>query len=235
VLKKGLIEHLRAKRTIRRFRHASLKGNGLGQIKDAVSTRERPASVEDRAVPGHWEGDLIGGSRNSNGRNTCRAPFALRDSSLRVVDHATQAREAIAQHGLTYTDRFNSPRKRTEVSAAESATIAFARLSRELDLDCTSPSAATPPPAIHSNRKYKKRLDKRRSAISENEAAWLRGDYHCGFIGFKRDEELQELWYRHGNHEALFWEPGMSRPERTNVKSRPTRLAGLIPYWLLNS
>ncbi len=66
VLKKELLEHLRAKRTIRRSRHASLKRNGLGQIKDAVSISERPASVEDRAVPGHWEGDLIGGSKNSN-------------------------------------------------------------------------------------------------------------------------------------------------------------------------
>jgi IS30 family transposase len=65
VLKKELLEHLRAKRTIRRSRHASLKRDGLGQIKDAVSIRQRPASVEDRAVPGHWEGDLIGGTRNS--------------------------------------------------------------------------------------------------------------------------------------------------------------------------
>ena len=64
-LKKELLEHLRAKRTVRRSQHASLKRNGLGQIKDAVSIRERPASVEDRAVPGHWEGDLIGGSKNS--------------------------------------------------------------------------------------------------------------------------------------------------------------------------
>jgi len=65
VLKKELMQYLRSKRTIRRSVHASLKRDGLGQIKDAVSIRQRPASVEDRAVPGHWEGDLIGGSRNS--------------------------------------------------------------------------------------------------------------------------------------------------------------------------
>ncbi len=65
VLKKELMQYLRTKRTIRRSRHASLKRDGLGQVKDAVSIRERPASAEDRAVPGHWEGDLIGGSKNS--------------------------------------------------------------------------------------------------------------------------------------------------------------------------
>ena len=65
VLKKELLEHLRASRTIRRSRHASMKRSGLGQIKDAISISERPASAEDRAVPGHWEGDLIGGSKNS--------------------------------------------------------------------------------------------------------------------------------------------------------------------------
>lgn len=65
VLKKELLAHLRATRAIRRSRHASLKRDGLGQIKDAVSIRERPASVDERAVPGHWEGYLIEGSRNS--------------------------------------------------------------------------------------------------------------------------------------------------------------------------
>ena len=65
VLKKELLQHLRTKRAIRRPRHASLKGEGLGQIKDMVSIRERPACVEDRAVPGHWEGDLIAGLKNS--------------------------------------------------------------------------------------------------------------------------------------------------------------------------
>ncbi len=65
VLKKELQQYLRTKRAIRRSKHASLKRDGLGQITNAVSIRERPASVEDRAVPGHWEGDLICGSNNS--------------------------------------------------------------------------------------------------------------------------------------------------------------------------
>ncbi len=64
-LKKELLQHLRQTRAMRRSRHKTLKGEGLGQITNAVSIRERPASVEDRAVPGHWEGDLIMGSNNS--------------------------------------------------------------------------------------------------------------------------------------------------------------------------
>ncbi len=65
VLKKELLLHLRSKRTIRRSRLATGKGDGRGQIKDIISISERPASVEDRAVPGHWEGDLLSGSKNS--------------------------------------------------------------------------------------------------------------------------------------------------------------------------
>jgi IS30 family transposase len=64
-LKKELLQHLRSKRAMRRSRHASLKDEGLGKISNTVSIRERPASVEDRAVPGHWEGDLIFGTNNS--------------------------------------------------------------------------------------------------------------------------------------------------------------------------
>lgn len=65
VLKKELLQYLRTKRVIRRSKKSSLKRQGLGGITNAVSISERPASVEDRAVPGHWEGDLIGGSKNS--------------------------------------------------------------------------------------------------------------------------------------------------------------------------
>ena len=66
VLKKELIQHLRFKRRIRRSRHARDTGHRSGQIVDAISIRERPAEIEDRAIPGHWEGDLIGGTKNSH-------------------------------------------------------------------------------------------------------------------------------------------------------------------------
>src|ERR1700691_916631 len=66
VLKKELIQHLRFKRRIRRSRHARDSGHHKGQIVDAISIRERPAEIEDRAIPGHWEGDLIGGTKNSH-------------------------------------------------------------------------------------------------------------------------------------------------------------------------
>ncbi len=64
-LKKELIACLRTNRVIRRSRHATLKGKGLGKIVDAIPISERPASVEDRAIPGHWEGDLIEGSNKT--------------------------------------------------------------------------------------------------------------------------------------------------------------------------
>jgi IS30 family transposase len=65
VLKKGLLQYLRTQRVMRRSKHSSLKRNGLGQITNAIPISERPASVEDRAVPGHWEGGLISSSKNS--------------------------------------------------------------------------------------------------------------------------------------------------------------------------
>jgi len=64
-LKKELLEHLRRTRGMRRSRHYTQKTAVHGQIVDAISISERPASVEDRAVPGHWEGDLVFGSHNS--------------------------------------------------------------------------------------------------------------------------------------------------------------------------
>ena len=65
VLKKELMAHLRTARQMRQAKSGTTK-NGLGQIVDAVSIRERPAEVEDRAVPGHWEGDLLSGANNTH-------------------------------------------------------------------------------------------------------------------------------------------------------------------------
>jgi IS30 family transposase len=66
VLKQELVKHLRSQRRIRRSRHSSVHGHCQGRIVDAISIRERPAEVEDRAIPGHWEGDLLRGARNSH-------------------------------------------------------------------------------------------------------------------------------------------------------------------------
>ena len=64
-LKKELLQHLRRTRVMRRSRHYTQKTGNHGRIVDAVSINERPATTEDRALPGHWEGDLLFGSRDS--------------------------------------------------------------------------------------------------------------------------------------------------------------------------
>jgi IS30 family transposase len=66
VLKKELLAHLRSRRIMRRGRTSTTAGQTRGQIIDAVSIRDRPAEIEDRAIPGHWEGDLMSGSKNTH-------------------------------------------------------------------------------------------------------------------------------------------------------------------------
>lgn len=65
VLKRELLACLRTQRSSRRPKKFSLKDTGIGKVPEAITIRERPASVEDRAIPGHWEGDLIEGSKNT--------------------------------------------------------------------------------------------------------------------------------------------------------------------------
>jgi len=101
VLKKELLGYLRSRRTIRRSKQAGLNGDGRGQIKDIVSIRQRPAAVEDRAVPGHWEGDLLSGSKNSyiatlverHTRYVMLAKVANKDSQTVIAALINQARK----------------------------------------------------------------------------------------------------------------------------------------------
>ncbi len=65
-MKRELVAHLRRSRSLRRPRSAKRLNRGQGQIVDAVSIRERPAEAADRAIPGHWEGDLLAGAGNSH-------------------------------------------------------------------------------------------------------------------------------------------------------------------------
>lgn len=80
VLRQELTRHLRSQRAMRRAKADTTKGQQRGQIRDAVSIRERPPEVEDRAVPGHWEGDLITGSGNSHICDLGRASESVRDA-----------------------------------------------------------------------------------------------------------------------------------------------------------
>jgi len=82
VLKKELISRLRTRRLMRRGKTSSSHGQPRGQIVGAVSIRERPAEVEDRAIPGHWEGDLIAG-----GKNTHIATLVERQSRFVLLVH----------------------------------------------------------------------------------------------------------------------------------------------------
>jgi IS30 family transposase len=88
VLKKELIKHLR---TGRRFRYArkSASEDRRGKIAETISIRERPAEVEDRAIPGHWEGDLLCGTKSSQ-IITLVERHSRYTSLIKVADHKTE-------------------------------------------------------------------------------------------------------------------------------------------------
>ena len=112
VLKKELIGHLRSRRRMRRVKHASTAGQPRGQIVDGVSIRDRPADVEDRAIPGHWEGDLITGSQNTHmatlverqSRFTLLGKVQEKDTTSVVTALSTQIRQlpAALRRSLTW-------------------------------------------------------------------------------------------------------------------------------------
>ena len=110
-LKKELLQHLRKTRAMRRSRHHTQKTDNHGRITNAVSIRERPASVDDRAVPGHWEGDLIMGGNNSQ-----IATLVERHTRyvmlVRVKSKDTKTViNALIKHAHKFTPRARGPRE----------------------------------------------------------------------------------------------------------------------------
>lgn len=108
-LKKDLTQHLRTRRLMRRPKNAKIDRSPRGQIIDAVSIRDRPAEIEDRAIPGHWEGDLLSGSNNTHiatlverktrftilvklkGKDTISVVTALREKIKRLPEFLRQS------------------------------------------------------------------------------------------------------------------------------------------------
>jgi phage terminase small subunit len=87
------------------------------------------------------------------------ATYALEDHHVKLLtlaaeswDRSEQARAALAQHGLTFNDRFGTPRARPEIAIERNAKTSFARLLRELDLDVEPPAPSTRPRPLRSNR-----------------------------------------------------------------------------------
>lgn len=90
VLKRELLQHLRQRQRFRHARAATKPGHHRGRIPDAVSIRERPAEVTDRAVPGHWEGDLLLGARHKSQVATLVERQSRYVILVRVPDKTTQ-------------------------------------------------------------------------------------------------------------------------------------------------
>jgi IS30 family transposase len=134
VLKKELIGHLRTKRRIRRSRHARIFKDARGQIVDAISIRERPAEIEDRAIPGHWEGDLVGGTKNSHiatlverhSRFTALVKVRSKDTAAVVAALSRQVRKlpAALRRSLTW-DRGLEMAKHKTFTVATNVKVYF--------------------------------------------------------------------------------------------------------------
>jgi IS30 family transposase len=101
-LRRELATHLRTRRMMRRSKAHTARGHGRGQIVDAIAISERPAEVEDRAVPGHWEGDLLLGSGLSQiatlVERSTRFVMLVRLPQGRSTEHVV---DALAAHVLT--------------------------------------------------------------------------------------------------------------------------------------
>ena len=127
VLKKELLGHLRSRRRMRRAQRARMAGQPRGQIVDGVSIRERPVEIEDRAIPGHWEGDLIAGAQNTHiatlverqSRFTMLVKVPGKDTTSVVTALSTQVRQlpAALRRSITWDRGMElAPHKRLTVN-----------------------------------------------------------------------------------------------------------------------
>jgi IS30 family transposase len=134
VLKKELTKHLRSKRRIRRSQHSRIFRDSRGQIADAISIREKPAAVADRAIPGHWEGDLLSGSRNSHmvtlverhSRFTALVKVSSKDTTVMVAALSRHIRKlpASLRRSLTW-DRGLEMAKHKNFTVATNVKVYF--------------------------------------------------------------------------------------------------------------
>jgi len=128
-LKKELMDHLRTKRRMRSSQHSRIFKDSRGQIADAISIRERPAEVEDRAVPGHWEGDLLSGSQNSHivtlverhSRFTTLIKVPSKDTAVVVAALTRHARKlpAALRRSLTWDRGLEMAKHKTFTTATD--------------------------------------------------------------------------------------------------------------------
>jgi IS30 family transposase len=128
-LKKELVGHLRSQRGIRRSQHSRVFRDSRGQIVDAISIRERPAEVADRAIPGHGEGDLLSGSRNSHmvtlverpSRFTTLLKVPSKDTAVVVAALTRQARKlpAALRRSLTWDRGLEMAKHKTFTMATD--------------------------------------------------------------------------------------------------------------------
>jgi IS30 family transposase len=133
-LKEELVAHLRRSKGIRRNRHAKRKGLGRGQIIGAVSISERPPEVADRAVPGHWEGDLLAGNVTSHiatlverkSRYVMLVRLSARDSDtvVKALARRVQQLPASLKQSLTW-DRGREMAEHKSFSVATDVQVYF--------------------------------------------------------------------------------------------------------------
>jgi IS30 family transposase len=127
-LKRTLVQHLRQPRVRRDAQAARRQGHAAGRIVGAVSIRERPAEVLDRAVPGHWEGDLLMGRQRASQVATLverqsryvilvRVPHADTQTVVRALTRRVRRLPAGLMRSLTWD-------RGTELAAHRDFTIA---------------------------------------------------------------------------------------------------------------